>query len=61
MGVPVLTFSGRGFASRVCGSLVQAVGMPEMVCESPEDYVKKAIALGNDRAALKRCRDKLAR
>ena len=61
MGVPVLTFSGRGFASRVCGSLVHSAGMPEMICESPEDYEKKAIALGNDRAALKRCRDKLAK
>jgi predicted O-linked N-acetylglucosamine transferase (SPINDLY family) len=61
MGVPVLTFSGRGFASRVCGSLVHSVGMPEMVCDSPEDYVKKAIALGNDSAALKRCREKLAK
>jgi predicted O-linked N-acetylglucosamine transferase (SPINDLY family) len=61
MGVPVLTFSGRGFASRVCGSLVRAAGMPELVCESPEDYVKKAIALGNDRAALQRCRDRLAK
>ncbi len=61
MGVPVMTFPGRGFASRVCASLVRAVGMPEMVCESPEDYVNKAIALGKDRAALKRCRDKLAK
>ena len=61
MGVPVMTFSGRGFASRVCASLVRAVGMPEMVCESPEDYVDKVIALGKDRAALKRCREKLAR
>jgi predicted O-linked N-acetylglucosamine transferase (SPINDLY family) len=61
MGVPVLTFSGRGFASRVCGSLVHSVGMPEMICESPDDYERKAIALGNDRAALKRCRDKLAK
>lgn len=61
MGVPVLTVSGRGFASRVCGSLVRAADMPEMICDSPEDYVKKAIALGNDRAALQRCRDKLAK
>ncbi|MEK9971699.1 MAG: O-linked N-acetylglucosamine transferase [Ferrovibrio sp.] len=61
MGVPVLTFSGRGFASRVCGSLVNSVGMPEMICDSPEDYERKAIALGNDRDALKRCREKLAK
>ena len=34
MGVPVLTLSGRGFASRVCGSLVRSAGLPELVCEN---------------------------
>lgn len=61
MGVPVLTFSGRGFASRVCGSLVRSVGLPEMVVETPEAFVQKAIELGNDRKALKALRDKLAK
>lgn len=59
LGVPVLTFSGRGFASRVCGSLVRSAGLPELVCDSPEDYVRRAIELGNDPAALKRYREKL--
>jgi predicted O-linked N-acetylglucosamine transferase (SPINDLY family) len=60
MGVPVLTFSGRGFASRVCGSLTRAAGLPELVVETPDAFVARAIALGNDRAALKAYRDKLA-
>ncbi len=46
MGVPVLTLSGRSFASRVCGSLVRAAGLPELVCSDAEAYVQRAVALG---------------
>jgi predicted O-linked N-acetylglucosamine transferase (SPINDLY family) len=52
MGVPVLTLSGRSFASRVCGSLVRSAGLPELVCEAADDYVRRAIALGTDRAKI---------
>ena len=52
MGVPILTLSGRGFASRVCGSLVRAAGLPEMICSSAEDYVARAVALGHDRSEV---------
>jgi predicted O-linked N-acetylglucosamine transferase (SPINDLY family) len=52
MGVPVLTLPGRCFASRVCGSLVTAAGLPDMVSRDGEDYVARAIELGNDRARL---------
>jgi len=59
MGVPVLTLSGRSFASRVCGSLVRAAGLTDMVCGSPEEYVGRAVALGRDRAALLSYRQRL--
>jgi predicted O-linked N-acetylglucosamine transferase (SPINDLY family) len=52
MGVPVLTVSGRSFASRVCGSLVRAAGLPDLVTASAEDYVDRAVALGRDPARL---------
>ncbi|HWC62618.1 MAG TPA: hypothetical protein VG501_03280, partial [Rhizomicrobium sp.] len=52
MGVPVLTLSGKSFASRVCGSLVRSAGLPELVCTKIEDYVARAIALGKDRARI---------
>lgn len=52
MGVPVLTLPGRSFASRVSSSLVSAAGLPELVCHSPEEYVRRAVALGHDRAQL---------
>lgn len=53
-GVPVLTLSGRSFASRVCGSLVRSAGLPELVVERPEDYVERAVALAHDPAAIAR-------
>jgi predicted O-linked N-acetylglucosamine transferase (SPINDLY family) len=59
MGVPVLTLSGRSFASRVCGSLVRAAGMPEMVCASAEEFVERAVAIGNERSMLEPLRKRL--
>jgi predicted O-linked N-acetylglucosamine transferase (SPINDLY family) len=59
VGVPVLTLSGRSFASRVCGSLVRAAGLPELVCTTAESYVNCAVALGQDRAPLQDYRDRL--
>jgi len=56
MDVPVLTFSGRSFASRVCGSLVRSAGLPDLVCTSALEFVEKAVSLGRDanlRAAQK--------
>jgi predicted O-linked N-acetylglucosamine transferase (SPINDLY family) len=58
-GVPVLTTSGRSFASRVCGSLVRAAGLPELICESPAELVERAVALGRDRTALEGLRFRL--
>jgi predicted O-linked N-acetylglucosamine transferase (SPINDLY family) len=52
MGVPVLTLGGRSFASRVCGSLVRAAGLPEMVCHSDEEYVRRAVEYGRDLGKL---------
>ena len=60
MGVPVLTLSGRSFASRVCGSLVRSAGLEELICTSPDDYVARAVALGQDAALRQGYRDRLA-
>jgi predicted O-linked N-acetylglucosamine transferase (SPINDLY family) len=60
MGVPVITFPGRSFASRVCGSLLTAVGLPDLICDSPEKFVALAVELGTDRAKLLEYRRRLA-
>lgn len=59
MGVPVVTLAGNTFASRVCGSLSRAAGLPEMVCESPRQYTELAIALGSDPERLRMLKGKL--
>ncbi len=59
MGVPVLTLSGRSFASRVCGSLVRSAGLTDLVVMRPEDYVERAVALGHDAAAIQAYKAKL--
>jgi predicted O-linked N-acetylglucosamine transferase (SPINDLY family) len=51
-GLPVLAWAGRSFASRASASQVIAAGLPELVATSREDYVARAIALGNDRPRL---------
>lgn len=59
MGVPVLTMSGRSFASRVCGSLVRSAGLPELVTTTAEEFVSHAVALGKDPATLQSYRERL--
>jgi predicted O-linked N-acetylglucosamine transferase (SPINDLY family) len=64
MGLPLLTCPGTHYATRMGASLCQAVGLPELICATPEAYVEQAVALGRDPerlAALKtRLRDQLA-
>jgi predicted O-linked N-acetylglucosamine transferase (SPINDLY family) len=58
-GVPVLTCSGRSFASRVCGSLARAAGVPELVCETEDQYIQTAIRFGQEPARLHAVRERL--
>jgi predicted O-linked N-acetylglucosamine transferase (SPINDLY family) len=51
-GLPVLACSGEAFASRMAGSLLRAVGLPELATESLQDYEGLALELANDRAML---------
>lgn len=59
MGVPVLTYAGRSFASRVCASLVDAGGTPELICSSAEEYVDRAVEFGVNRDLLMPFRQRL--
>lgn len=60
-GVPVVTCKGGSFASRVASSLLQAVGMPELVTTSLEDYETLALKLARDPALLAGIKAKLGR
>jgi predicted O-linked N-acetylglucosamine transferase (SPINDLY family) len=60
-GVPVLTCPGATFASRVAGSLLNAVGLPELVAPSLAEYETLALRLARDPALLSSLRQTLAR
>jgi protein O-GlcNAc transferase len=52
MGVPVVTLAGTAHAGRVGVSLLHAVGLSELVAADRDEYVRIAVALGNDRPRL---------
>lgn len=59
-GLPVLTCSGRSFASRMAGSLLQAIGLPELITTSLRDYEGLAADLAAQPARLDELRRRLA-
>lgn len=59
-GVPLITCMGDTFASRVAGSLLQAIGLPELITHSMEDYAKLALDLAQHPEKLQQIRLKLA-
>ena len=48
MGVPVIAMKGAEHSARFADSFLTAAGVPELLADSPEDYVAKAVALAND-------------
>jgi protein O-GlcNAc transferase len=61
VGLPVLTRSGETFAGRVAASLLNAVGLPELVAESAEQFERIAIELAATPSKLVAIKDKLER
>jgi predicted O-linked N-acetylglucosamine transferase (SPINDLY family) len=59
-GLPLITWPGESFASRVAASLLHAVGLPDMVCEDAQAYRHLAMALAGDGARLAATRARLA-
>lgn len=48
MGAPVVTLAGRSHVSRVGASLLQAVGLADLVCNAMEDYQATILDLAAD-------------
>jgi protein O-GlcNAc transferase len=60
-GLPVITCAGKTFASRMAGSLLHAVGLPELVTESFVEYEALALNLSRNPDRLSAIKAKLAR
>jgi len=60
VGVPVITCSGESFAARMAGSLLYAIGLPELITDTLEDYENLAFKLASTAELLTGIRRKLA-
>ena len=58
-GLPLLTCRGGAFPGRVAASLLQAIGLSELVTENLEEYEALAIRLAGDPQALQAIRTKI--
>jgi protein O-GlcNAc transferase len=60
-GLPVVTCLGEAFAGRVAASLLQAIGLPELVTHDRAAYEALALALATDPARRQLLRERIAR
>ncbi len=60
-GLPLLTCCGESFAGRVAASLLNAIGLPELVTSNLEEYEALALELARNAPLLSGIKDKLAR
>jgi predicted O-linked N-acetylglucosamine transferase (SPINDLY family) len=60
VGLPVLTSMGKSFASRVSASLLNAVGLPELITRTQEEFEAIAIELATNPKKLAELKLKLA-
>lgn len=58
-GLPVLTQTGDSFASRVAASLLNAIGLPELITSTQDEYETLAVELATDPGKLNSIRHKL--
>jgi predicted O-linked N-acetylglucosamine transferase (SPINDLY family) len=59
-GLPLLTCAGETFASRVAGSLLTAIGLPELITDSLAEYETRALRLAQHPEELAALRERLA-
>ncbi len=52
MGTPVLSLIGGAHVSRVGKSILHAVGLPDLACESEGEFFTRAVSLAKDRPRL---------
>ena len=60
VGVPLVTCMGQVFQSRVAASILNAMGLCELIARDPRDYEQLALALANDPPRLAALKARLA-
>jgi predicted O-linked N-acetylglucosamine transferase (SPINDLY family) len=58
--LPVVTKLGEGFAARVAGSLLNAIGLPELITTTEHEYEDLILELATNPTRLAEVKKKLA-
>jgi len=61
VGLPVITYPGESFASRIATSILTAIDLPELITRNQLEYETLAINLAKNPEKLKLIKEKLAR
>jgi len=59
MGVPIVTLYGGRHSGRICASVLTAVGLPELIASTPDEYLNIAAHLANNLDELELIRKEL--
>lgn len=59
MNLPLLTLSGRTFASRMAGSLLVNLGLPELIAKDFKDYEEMAVQYANNPGSVVKIKEYL--
>lgn len=60
-GLPVLTLLGQSFSARMSASLLRAIGLPELITSSRDEYESLAISMGLNPIMMNEIKAKLLR
>jgi len=60
-GLPILTYSGRTYVSRMAGSLLHSAGLDDFITDSLSRYEERAVQLANHPELLRQARLSLQR
>lgn len=58
-GLPVLTRIGKSFQGRVAASLLEAIGLPELITKTDDEYVALAVELSKNSTLLMQLKSRL--
>ena len=59
-GLPIITKKGEQFVARCAASMLNAVGLPEMITKTAREYEELALKLATDQSLLSSIRERLA-
>ena len=58
-GLPIVTKSGQSYAARMAGSMLNAIGLPELITQTEKDYEALILELATNPIKLAKIKEKL--